>query len=85
MTHLRLVTAIANGTSGTMSPPVPTATHLREFGEQVAVLDSCGRRENTGRIVGRVRMKPAQYDVFTENGKRLCGIPEDRVISLERV
>jgi hypothetical protein len=75
MTHLRLVTPL---------DPVPTF-HLRDFGEQVVVLDSKRRRETTGRIVGRVRMTPAQYDVLTEDGKRLCGIPEDRLVGLDRL
>lgn len=75
MTRLRLVTPLA---------PIPI-NHLRDFGEQVAVLDSRNRRENAGRIVGRARCNPPIYDVLTEDGKRLCGIPEDRLVSLERL
>jgi hypothetical protein len=44
-----------------------------------------GRRENTGRIVGRARCNPPIYDVLAENGKRLCGISADRLVGLERV
>jgi hypothetical protein len=58
---------------------------LREFGEQVAVLDERGSRLTTGRVVGRVRGREPQYDVLTEDCGRLCGLSERRLVSLERV
>lgn len=75
MTHLRIVTPSAD----------PTFSRYT-FGDTVAVLSRGGIRDTTGRIVGVHRCNPAQYDVQPdEGGTRMFGIPEGRLVSLERV